>query len=97
MVADQNARANNYYFDILAWHTYSRPSDVWDRVTQSRERLAATVGLKPIWLNETNVPAWDESPIQNFRPYPWSATTTEQAAYTIQAAAYAIAADSRSG
>lgn len=92
MVADQNARADNYYFDILPWHTYSRPSDVWDRVTESRRKLQATVGSKPIWINETHVPAWDESPIQNFRPYSWAATTTEQASYVVQAAAYAIAA-----
>jgi len=92
MVADPTAKANNFYFDILAWHTYSRPSDIYERVTQSRQKLASTIGVKPIWVNETNVPAWDESPMNNFRPYPWSASVTEQASYVIQAAAYSIAA-----
>jgi hypothetical protein len=92
MMADPTAPANNYYFDILSWHTYSRPSDMYDRVTQSRQQLAATVGARPIWVNETNVPAWDESPQNNYKPYPWAANTREQAAYIIQAFAYGIAA-----
>jgi len=92
MRADPIGPTNNYFFDILPWHTYSRPSDSLDRVVQSRAQLASTVGQKPIWINETNVPAWNESPINNFRPYPWSATTEEQAAYLIQASAYGVAA-----
>ncbi len=92
MRADPIGPANNYFFDILPWHTYSRPSDSLDRVVQSRAQLAATVGQKPIWINETNIPAWNESPINNFRPYRWSATLQEQAAYLIQAAAYGVAA-----
>jgi hypothetical protein len=91
MRADPIAPTNNYFFDILAWHTYSRPSDSFDRVVQSRAQLGATVGQKPIWINETNIPAWNESAMNNFRPYRWSATIQEQAAYIIQAAAYAIA------
>jgi hypothetical protein len=90
MVADTGGRANNHYFDILAWHTYSRPSDVLDRVAQSREKLQSTVGVRPIWINETNVPAWDESPMNNYQPYPFSATVREQASYIIQAFAYAV-------
>lgn len=92
MRADPIAPANNYFFDVLPWHTYSRPSDSFDRVVQSRAQLVSTVGQKPIWINETNVPAWNESPLNNFRPYRWSGTTEEQAAYLIQASAYAVAA-----
>jgi hypothetical protein len=93
MRADPNAPANNYFFDALPWHTYSRPSDSYDRVAQSRAQLAATVGQnKQIWINETNIPAWNESALANFRPYKWSGTTDEQAAYLIQAAAYGVAA-----
>lgn len=90
MMADGTARARGYYFDVLALHTYSRPSDVRDRVIQSRQKLEATVGPKPIWVNEANVPAWDESPMHDYRPYPWSATVREQASYVIQAFAYAV-------
>lgn len=92
MMADPTARENRYYFDILVWHAYTRPSDVWDRVTQSRELLARTVGPRPIWVNEANVPAWEESSLHNFRPYPLSASLQEQAHYIIQSFAYAVAA-----
>jgi hypothetical protein len=92
MRRDPTARGNNFYFDILPWHQYARPSDLWDRVTQSRQLLATTVGTKPIWVNEANVPAWDESPMNDFKPYNWSASVREQASYVIQAMAYAVAA-----
>src|SRR5579871_5283285 len=92
MMADPTAPAHNYYFDILPWHQYSRPSDLYDRITQSRQKLSQTIGPKPIWVNEANVSAWDESAVHNDQPYPFSATMQEQASYQIQAAAYAIAA-----
>ncbi|MEA2638765.1 MAG: hypothetical protein QOF51_159, partial [Chloroflexota bacterium] len=92
MMADPTAPGNNYYFDVLPWHQYSRPSDVYDRVLQSRQKLAQTIGVKPIWVNEAGVSAWDESPQYNFQPYQWAATLQEQASYVIEAGAYAIAA-----
>ncbi len=91
MMADPTGRANNYYFDILAWHTYSGPRGIVDRVADSRRLLTSTVGMKPIWLNETNVPPWDESRINVYRPFTYAATTAEQAAYILQTFAYAVA------
>jgi hypothetical protein len=92
MVSDPTARGNNAYFDVVVWHTYSRPTDVLDRVAQGKQLLASTVGPRPIWVNETNVPAWDESAFNGFRPYQWSATIQEQASYMIQALTYGVAA-----
>lgn len=91
MQRDPTARANSYYFDDLVWHQYSRPTDILDRVTWSRARLNATIGPKGVWLNETNVPAWDESAYNNYHPYQWAATAYEQASYVIQAFAYGVA------
>lgn len=91
MVNDTSGRTNHYYFDILALHSYTRPSDVPDRVALARGQLATTVGDRPIWLNETNVAAWNVSGQNRFVPFQWGATTSEQASYIIQAFAYAIA------
>ncbi|MBI4213240.1 MAG: hypothetical protein HY534_02945 [Chloroflexi bacterium] len=88
---DASSRSNNSYFDALVWHIYSRPTDILDRVSWSQARLNATVGPRPIWINETNVPAWNESQFNNFQPYQWAATTTEQASYVIQSFAYSVA------
>lgn len=93
MVNDPSARGNNYYFDGLVWHIYSRPIDVLERMRWSRERLGSTVGSKEIWINETNVPAWNESTYNNFRPYQWAATTEEQASYIIQSFAHSVVTD----
>jgi hypothetical protein len=85
-------RANSFYFDGLVWHVYSRPVDILERMSWSRARLSSTVGLKPIWINETNVPAWDESAYNNRRPYQWAATAQEQASYIIQSFAHSVVA-----
>jgi len=92
MMADPTGQANNYYFDILAWHTYSGPRGILDRVADTRRILSPTVGMRPIWLNETNVPPWDESRVNTFRPFTYSATIAEQASYLLQTFAYAVAA-----
>ncbi|MSQ24654.1 MAG: hypothetical protein EXR58_08980 [Chloroflexi bacterium] len=89
--ADPEGRAHSYFFDVIVWHVYSRPAEILDRVAWSRGRLKATVGDKPIWLNETNVPVWNESPFNDYRQFQWSATTDEQASFIIQAFAYSVA------
>lgn len=88
---DASARANNGYFDIVSWHVYSRPAEILERVPWTRTRLAVTVGAKPIWINEANVPPWDDSPFNDYRPFQWAATTAEQASFVIQLFAYALA------
>jgi hypothetical protein len=90
MMADPTGRTHNYYFDILAWHTYSGSHGIRERVADTRRLLGPTVGMRPIWLNETNVPPWDESRVNYFRPFTYAGTTTEQAAFILQTFAYAV-------
>lgn len=95
--ADSSAPANNYYFDATAWHWYSRSSQMFDMVNLTRSTLAKYgLGHKPIWVNETGVPIWDDPakpPPGGNNEYFASATQAEAAAYVIQAIAYGLAAN----
>lgn len=82
-------------FDVLAWHAYHRPLDVYSGTLALRDRLRARGLSQPIWITETNVAAWDDRPVRGAdpRPYRWSARGEEQAAFVVEALAYAVAAD----
>jgi hypothetical protein len=82
-------------FDVLAWHAYHRPLDAYVGTLALRARLRARGLDQPIWITETNVPAWDDRHVrgEDARPYRWSATAEEQAAYLLETFAYAVAAD----
>ncbi len=90
--ADPEGRDNAYFFDGIAWHVYSRPSDVFERVQRSRLLLQKYVGPKAIWVNEGNLPVWTESRLNNYQRFPLSGTLEEQAAWVVQWYAYALAA-----
>ncbi len=92
--ADPTAAANNYYFDATAWHWYSRSSQMYDNVVNVTRSTLSTYGLgsKPIWVNETGVPIWNDPPGPG-HPYFASATLDEAASYIIQAIAYGLAAN----
>jgi hypothetical protein len=81
-------------FDALAWHAYHRPLDAYAGTLALRARLRARGLDRPIWITETNVPAWDDRQVrgEGARPYRWSATAEEQAAYLLETFAYAVAA-----
>lgn len=89
---DPEGPANNYFFDAVAWHVYSRPADVYERVRRSRLLLQTYVGHKTIWVNEGNLPVWSESSLNNYARFPLSGTLDEQAAWVVQWYAYALAA-----
>lgn len=96
---DPQRAANGYYFDVVPWHWYNRASDVFYKTADARSMLAQ-YGIygKEIWVNESNVPVCGEPPPAN--PVPcdrnnWFANAQEQAAFVIQATAYALAADVR--
>jgi Glycosyl hydrolase family 10 len=89
---DPEAAANRFFFDGIAWHVYSRPTDVFDRVQRSRLLLQKYVGQKTIWVNEGNLPVWSESPMNDYQRFPLSGTLEEQAAWVVQWYAYALAA-----
>ncbi len=92
---DQELRhEHNSFFDVIALHLYSDPRLLYDKTTWVKS-LLANYGLsgKPIWVNETNVPIWDEYPGPTWDPYsPGRATIQEQADFIIEALAYAFAA-----
>jgi hypothetical protein len=91
LVADPNAAANNYYFDVATLHIYFQPETVYD-ITVHYYQLMANRGIhKPIWIAETNAapsldPAW---PVPNPR---FTISLEEQAIYMVQAFSLGIAA-----
>lgn len=93
ILADPQSGGNGYYFDVVAWHVYSRPVDLYNRVSWTRRLLAdRRIGGKQVWVNETNIPVWgDPSPATKARAT-HRATPDEQAAFILQAYAYAFAA-----
>lgn len=96
LARDPEAPRYGYYFDIIPWHFYSRPSDLYDRIRSAQALLAQRgVAGKTLWVNETNAPACGEPPafVSCSDPnYKGAATLEEQAAFVIQAFAYGLAA-----
>lgn len=77
LLADPEAEANNYYFDVFAMNIYRNPHDLYDRFagnipwsvrppdrTSLREKFAAA-GIDPSrfewWITETNFMAYDDA------------------------------------
>ena len=82
---DLDAPANNYFFDVMSVHFYSRSSDAYDKVNHVRSRMTLYVPDHPIWLTETGVPVWDDSSVDpDPTKYDYAATQEEAAAYVIQ-------------
>lgn len=86
------AAEHNFYFDVAAWHWYSRVDLLYERVRWARDLLARYgMGDKPIWINETNLPVWGDGPGPQ-QPAQGFGTPDEQAAFIVQAFANAFAA-----
>ncbi len=92
LIAEPDAAANNYFFDVATAHLYFQPGTVYDGIRILYEAMAAR-GLpwKPVWLVETNAPPIDDEawPVENWT---LSVTMNEQAAFIPQAVASALAA-----
>ncbi len=88
---DPLAAENDYYFDVMPLHLYSRSSQTYDNVSWVRWRMRLKGIDKPIWINETGAPVWDDGVGPGYK-YEWSVTREEQAAYLVQAYANALAA-----
>lgn len=92
-VDDAQGATNNYFMDIVAVHSYANPWRTGWLVLVARQTMVAYEIDRPIWVNETGVPVWDDY------PGPTWATTTEtralrstleqQAWFYIQSAVYA--------
>ncbi|MBK8899994.1 MAG: hypothetical protein IPM53_02310 [Anaerolineaceae bacterium] len=87
---DPYAATYAYYHDILATHNYLYAWRSWYHVWRAENTLAARNLSKPIWLNETGVPVWDDYPGPVCEPTsPFRASMSEQADFIIQSAFYA--------
>lgn len=87
---DPMAPAHNWFFDILATHSYSYAWESWYHVWRAGRALGNHGFEKPIWLNESGSPAWDDYPGPTWDPESaYRSTMQEGAAYVIQSAVYA--------
>jgi hypothetical protein len=87
-----NAAENNYFFDIMSVHLYSRSSNAYEIVSEIRSGITARVPDHPIWLTETGVPVWDDGSADPWPDkYDYAATQREAASYLLQSYANAWA------
>jgi hypothetical protein len=88
---DESAAGHGYYFDVLAWHVYSRTIEMFNRPDWTRHLLADKgISGKEIWVNETNVPTFGDPTPYNRDPNTHRATPQEQASFILQAYAYGL-------
>ncbi len=87
---DPTAPANNYFFDVMSLHSYSRSDHAYTLVNHIRTRMKVYVSDHPIWLTETGVPVWGDPKAYSDK-YDYTATQDEAAAYLIQSYANALA------
>jgi hypothetical protein len=93
IVADPEAAAHGFYFDVVPYHLYFNPSQTPGVLAEARAALKKHGILgKELWINETNAPPADDS-----QEPPWSRprfriTQAEQAAFVLQEFSLAFAA-----
>lgn len=87
---DSLAAAHHYFHDVMVVHNYLYAWRSWLHTYTLEQMLAARGMAKPIWLNESGVPAWNDYPGPVWDPgSALRATTVEQASFVIQSALYA--------
>ena len=93
---DSSRNRFNWFMDAVAVHSYSNPFRSGRLIELTRETMARYGLVRPIWLNESGVPVWDDypgpiwtanEPDQRVR----RATLEQQAWYFIQSTAFAWA------
>ncbi len=94
---DPAAGRHNWYFDIAAVHAYTSPRRSGIMVARMRQTLRRYGLERPIWLNESGVPVWNDYPgptwtAGNPADRLYRGTMSQQASYVIQSSAYAWAA-----
>lgn len=81
VVKDPNAKANNYYFDVMNQHSYSRATDLFDYSQILKKLMKDYLGReKPIWFTETG---WVDV------GGPWGGTKEEYCDYLLQSYCWA--------
>jgi hypothetical protein len=85
----------NWYMDIVAVHNYSYPWRSGWLTRYVKQTLIAYDLERPIWLNESGTPVWDDypGPVWSAKPLDKQLRSTQiqQAEFFIQSAAYAWA------
>jgi hypothetical protein len=72
---------DQWYFDIAAVHSYADPWRSGWMVLYVRQTMIAFGFMRPIWLNESGVPVWDDYPGPTWAPDSLNRATVEQQAY----------------
>ncbi len=91
ILADPQAMANNYYFDVATAHLYFQPGQIYDLLGLFTNIMRERGLQQPIWLVETNAPPKND-PDWLVPNWTLSVTQQEQAAFMPQALASALAA-----
>lgn len=89
---DPTAAGHGYYFDVVSLHVYFRPETTIDMVETTRATLAEFGLDKPVWINETNAPPYDD-PAQRWEAPVFEVTQEMQASFLLQEFALALALD----
>ena len=80
----------NWYMDIVAVHSYSNPWRSGWLTLVAKQSLKAYGLDRPVWVNETGVPVWDDYPGPVWDSTSLRRSTSEQQAwFFIQSVAYA--------
>lgn len=91
---DPMREQNNWYMDIVAIHNYSYPWRSGWLVLWAKQTLKAYGLQRPVWLNESGTPVWDDYPGPTWaqaQDRQLRATSRQQADFFIQSTAYAWA------
>ncbi len=88
---DPTAAANGDYFDVVSLHVYFRPETTLTIVAALRQALTDYGLDKPIWINETNAPPYDD-PFAPWVDPVFSITQQMQASFLLQEYALALGA-----
>ncbi len=97
LAQDPQRAAYHWYFDIAAIHSYSDPTRSGVLVQHAKKDLAAYGLDRPIWLNESGIPVWDDYPgptwtVANPDGHQYRGTLQEQALYVLESTTQAWAA-----
>ncbi|MEO8607990.1 MAG: hypothetical protein ABI690_08920 [Chloroflexota bacterium] len=93
---DSGRGANNWYMDIVGVHNYSYAKRSGLVVRRINQTLAKYGIYRPVWLNESGVPVWDDYPgptgaANDPASRALRATMQQQANFVVESTAYAWA------
>jgi len=86
---DPTAAEHGYYFDVVSVHIYFKPETTLSIIDSIQQTLNDFGLNKPIWLNETNAPPYDD-PAQPWDDPVFRVTQEMQASFVLQEAALAL-------